>query len=235
MNGIIKAFFTKIGERTHRISLSSNPEPEPEPEHKTASASMQTSAINSKSKSLQPKTAPVANAGTGAAAAISPLVLAYVGDSVYEVYVRATLAGTVGGSVHKLHTYATKYVRCESQSEVLHSINGTLTEQERDIVRRGRNAHSGYVPKNANIAEYRYATGFESLLGHLFLSGDIDRLDYIMALAYERATARIERISNEGAAPLPAPMPVPMPAPMPTPVHESCMNEGEETKAINGK
>jgi len=118
---------------------------------------------------------------------LSPLVLAYIGDSIYEVYIRVMLTRNIGGGVHKLHMEATRYVRCSAQSDVIHAIFEELSEQERDIVRRGRNAHSGYVPKNANVTEYRYATGFEALLGYLFMKRSYNRLEYILRLATQKA------------------------------------------------
>ena len=117
---------------------------------------------------------------------LHPLVLAYVGDSVYELHVRRMLAQNTNGSVHKLHVEATKHARCDSQADVLHSIMDELTEPERDIVRRGRNAHSGYVPKNANVTEYRYATGFEALIGYLYLNDENERLTYLLDRAVYR-------------------------------------------------
>ena len=119
-----------------------------------------------------------------------PLVLAYVGDSVYELYVRTTLARGVTGSVHKLHTEATAYSRCSSQADVVRHIFDNLSKTEQDVVRRGRNAHSGYVPKNADVSEYRHATGFEALLGYLYLGGEFERLDQILKSAAERVYSR---------------------------------------------
>ena len=107
---------------------------------------------------------------------VSPLVLAYIGDSVYELFVRTRLVIAVKGNVNKLHRTATGYSKSASQADVVHHILDMLTEKEHDIVRRGRNARSGYVPKNANVTEYRYATGFEALLGYLYLTGEVERL-----------------------------------------------------------
>ena len=121
---------------------------------------------------------------------LTPLVLAYVGDSVYEVYVRGMLAQSMNGSVHKLHLEATEYVRCASQADVIHSIYDSLSEGEQDIVRRGRNSNSGYVPRNADVTEYRYATGFEALLGYLYMRREYGRLDQILNLAVKRVAAR---------------------------------------------
>ncbi|MDR3119979.1 MAG: ribonuclease III [Clostridiales bacterium] len=131
--------------------------------------------------------------GTADPSLVPPLVLAYVGDAVYEVFVRTRLALGGDATVHKLHVAATRYARSASQAGVVHSLRGILTERESDIVRRGRNAHSGYVPKNANVAEYRYATGFEALLGYLYLSGQLPRLLEILA----RAADQVERVSPD--------------------------------------
>jgi len=121
-----------------------------------------------------------------------------VGDSVYELFVRDMLAQSHNGNVHSLHVGATGFARCASQADVIHSILPELTEREQDVVRRGRNANSGYVPKNANVAEYRYATGFEALLGFLYMNGEFDRLHYVLDLAVKRVAGRFaaESVSN---------------------------------------
>ena len=109
-----------------------------------------------------------------------PLVLAYVGDSVYDLFVRTYLIHTYDVPVHQLHMKSISFVKAGSQSEVLHHIDGLLTEEEKGIVRRGRNAKSATVPKNADVTEYRWATGFESLLGYLYLTGQEKRLCEIL-------------------------------------------------------
>jgi ribonuclease-3 family protein len=131
---------------------------------------------------------------------LQPLVLAYVGDSVYELYVRGMLTRQTIGSVHKLHLEATEFARSASQADVIHNIYDSLTEPERDIVRRGRNISSGYVPKNANIAQYRYATGFEALLGFLYMNGEIDRLIYILNMAVNRVAIRCAESDSKNDA-----------------------------------
>ena len=120
----------------------------------------------------------------------SPLVLAYVGDSVYETYIRTMLARGVAGSVHKLHTEATSYSKCASQADVARFIYDRLSIEEQDVVRRGRNTNSGYVPKHADVSEYRHATGFEALIGYLHLNGDNKRLNEILNMAVERVNSR---------------------------------------------
>lgn len=114
---------------------------------------------------------------------LSPLVLAYVGDAVYEVFVRTLLISGGNAPVHLLHKRSVNYVKAKAQSDIIHRIMDVLTPEEHDIVRRGRNAKSGTIPKNADVTEYKYATGFETLIGYLYLSKDYDRLMNILKLA----------------------------------------------------
>lgn len=117
---------------------------------------------------------------------LNPLILAYIGDAVYEVYVRTYLIGTMKVTVHKLHTSSIKFVKAKAQSDIIHFMDDKLSDEEKDIVRRGRNAKSGTVPKNADITEYKYATGFEALVGYLYLKGRYERLDEIFNLCVEK-------------------------------------------------
>ena len=110
-----------------------------------------------------------------------PLVLAYLGDTVYDLFVRTYLIHTNDVSVHQLHVKSISFVKAGSQSKTLHDIDNLLTEDEKYIVRRGRNAKSGTVPKNADLVEYRQATGFESLLGYLYLTRQEERLLEILS------------------------------------------------------
>ncbi|MGB4430780.1 Mini-ribonuclease 3 [Candidatus Darwinibacter acetoxidans] len=105
---------------------------------------------------------------------LSPLALAYVGDAVFELYVRTRLVA-FPARVHDLHRSAVKYVQASRQAEIIHAWEPDLTEQEREVVRRGRNAKSG-VPRRSDAVEYRYSTGMEALLGYLYLSGQQERL-----------------------------------------------------------
>lgn len=107
---------------------------------------------------------------------LHPLVLAYIGDTIYDLFVRTYLIHTYDVPVHRLHVKSIGFVKAGSQSETLHNIEALLSEDEKDIVRRGRNAKSGTVPKNADVTEYRWATGFESLLGYLYLTGREERI-----------------------------------------------------------
>jgi ribonuclease-3 family protein len=114
---------------------------------------------------------------------LSPLVLAYIGDAVYEVFIRTMLVTEGNVPVHVLHKRSIAYVKAKAQSDVIHRIMPFLTEEELGVVRRGRNAKSATVPKNADVSEYRYATGFESLIGFLYLKKDYERLMDILRMA----------------------------------------------------
>jgi len=107
---------------------------------------------------------------------LNPLVLAYIGDSVYDTFVRTLLVSGGYGQVAKLHKMSIEFVKAKAQADTLLKITGFLTPEEQDVVRRGRNTKSSTIPKNADISDYRYATGFEALIGFLYLTGQIDRL-----------------------------------------------------------
>jgi ribonuclease-3 family protein len=112
----------------------------------------------------------------------NPLVLAYIGDSVYDTFIRTMLVSGGSIQVNKLHKRAIKFVQAKAQAEITEELHDILTEEEQDIVRRGRNTKSGSVPKNADINDYRYATGFEALVGYLYLIGNTKRLIEIFEL-----------------------------------------------------
>ena len=119
---------------------------------------------------------------------LAPLSLAYIGDAVYELYVRTRIIGEHPNMpAHKLHTHAVKYVKAAAQSASINAMQDVLTEDETAVYKRGRNAKSPTAPKNADIRDYRRATGFEALVGYLYLSGETERLNHIMSVAYERA------------------------------------------------
>lgn len=117
--------------------------------------------------------------GVTEARMLSPLQLAYIGDAVYEVLVRTYLLEQRDISVNELHREAIKYVKAKAQADIVHSLRDKLTEEEWFIVKRGRNTKSATVPKNANLTDYRYATGFEALVGYLYLIGRYERLSEI--------------------------------------------------------
>ncbi|HHT68885.1 MAG TPA: Mini-ribonuclease 3 [Firmicutes bacterium] len=110
---------------------------------------------------------------------LSPLVLAYVGDAVYELYIRTKLAA-YPGKMQKLHKMAVQYVQASSQAEIVHAWEPQLTEEERDVVRRGRNAKGG-ISHRGDVVEYRYSTGMEALVGYLYLNGQMERLQELLS------------------------------------------------------
>ena len=113
---------------------------------------------------------------------ISPLVLAYLGDTVYESYVREYLIRkNINKKVNDLHKSAIKYVNAKAQATVIHAIEEELTEDEERIYKRGRNQKSHTSPKNADIIDYKHATGFEALIGYLYLDKNHERLEYIIS------------------------------------------------------
>ncbi|MGC6587548.1 Mini-ribonuclease 3 [Paenibacillus sp. FSL W7-1279] len=116
---------------------------------------------------------------------IPPIVLAYIGDAIYEVAVRQFLISRANLRPHHLHRSATGFVSAKAQSRILAYLDPELTEEERDIVRQGRNAKSGSIPKNADVLEYRHATAFETLVGYLYYTGEQDRLRELIGKSIE--------------------------------------------------
>lgn len=107
---------------------------------------------------------------------LSPLTLAFVGDGVYDLLIREKLVCKANCQVGKLHKMKVEKVCCKAQAELIDKIIPQLTEEEFLIYKRGRNAHTNHTPKNASNADYHSATGFESLIGYIYLKGDIKRL-----------------------------------------------------------
>lgn len=118
---------------------------------------------------------------------IPPIALAYIGDAVYEVAVRQYLLSKANMRPNHLHRSATGLVSAKAQSRILTGIEEVLTEEERDIVRQGRNAKSGSIPKNADVLEYRHATALECLIGYLYSSGRHDRMIQLITQGIEHA------------------------------------------------
>ena len=112
---------------------------------------------------------------------LSPLTWAYVGDCVYELYIRTNLVEKTTLKPHNLHIETIKYVKAKAQAEYLEKIQDKLTEEEKDIVRRGRNTENHHLPKNSNVQEYMRATAFEALIGYLYLSKKFKRLKEILS------------------------------------------------------
>lgn len=114
---------------------------------------------------------------------MNPLTWAYIGDAVFELYIREKLVNATNLKPHKLHLESIKYVKASAQAETLKQIEKTLTEEEKDIVRRTRNTKNHHLPKNANINDYMYATAFEGLIGYLYLTKKEERLKEILSLS----------------------------------------------------
>ena len=115
-----------------------------------------------------------------AAHLLPPLVLAYAGDAIYEIAVRQYLISLPNLRPNHLHRSATGLVSARAQSTILAHLEPQLTEEEKDVVRRGRNAKSGSGPKNADVLEYRHATAFECLIGYLYYTGQQGRIQELV-------------------------------------------------------
>ncbi|SDL26809.1 Mini-ribonuclease 3 [Natronincola ferrireducens] len=116
---------------------------------------------------------------------MAPLTLAYMGDAIFEAYIRNYLITKGDSLVKALHKNAILYVKAKAQAEIVHELEKQLTEEEWGIVKKGRNQKPSSSPKNADMIDYKYATGFESLLGYLFYDGKIERLIEIMEKSVE--------------------------------------------------
>ena len=114
---------------------------------------------------------------------LNPLVLAYVGDGVHTLYVRLQELGKTTGKADKLHKAVTARVKAEAQARSMQAIIDELTQDESDIFHRARNAHSHSMAKNATVSDYRIASGYEALIGYLYLTGQHDRLEYLLSVS----------------------------------------------------
>lgn len=110
------------------------------------------------------------------ASSYSPLALAYIGDGVYEMFIRTYVVNRGNMSVNKMHKASRELVRASSQAKLYFLIEDMLTEEEDAVLRRGRNAKSVSIPKNGNVREYRHATGLEALIGYLYIEGKVERI-----------------------------------------------------------
>lgn len=111
---------------------------------------------------------------------MSPLVLSFVGDAVQTMYVRETLAKTSDYKAGQLHILTAEKISSRAQSHQIDAIMETLTDEEKDIFRRARNAHQRTTAKNSSIEDYKKASGLEAVFGYLYLSGQYDRLALLL-------------------------------------------------------
>lgn len=118
--------------------------------------------------------------------AYSPLTLAYIGDSIYDVIIRTVVVERGNRTADKLHKTAVKYVKAGTQAAMIEALQEYLSEEEAAVYRRGRNAKSYSTAKNATVADYRKATGMEALLGYLYLSDQLGRAIELVKLGLEQ-------------------------------------------------
>ena len=111
---------------------------------------------------------------------MNPIVLAFVGDAVYSLFVREKLVFGSDCKTGELNKLATSYVKATAQAEFIKEIMPLLTEEELAVFKRGRNAKKPSKSKSASVAEYNMSTGFEAVLGFLYMSGDYERLNIIL-------------------------------------------------------
>lgn len=122
---------------------------------------------------------------------LNSLALAYMGDAVYDVFIRQHLLESGKTKPHKLHMEATRYVSAKAQASILKKMveENFLTEEELVIMKRGRNAKSGTIPKNTDVQTYRHSTAFEAVIGWIYLANDTKRLNEIIGEAIKKIEA----------------------------------------------
>lgn len=125
--------------------------------------------------------------------AYSPLTLAYIGDAIYDLIIRTVVVERANMPANLLHKTSIRYVNAKVQSLMIQKMieAETLTEEEQDVYKRGRNAKSYTTAKNASVADYRKATGFEALLGYLYLNGKTDRILELVEKGLELAEMKL--------------------------------------------
>jgi ribonuclease-3 family protein len=129
---------------------------------------------------------------------LNSLALAYMGDAIYETYVRHHLIQSGKVKPNQLHREGTKYVSAKAQCSILFQMlnEERLTEEEQAVVMRGRNAKSATVPKNTDVQTYRYSTAFEALMGHLFLLEQKERLEELIELSFSYVEEMRKRVKG---------------------------------------
>ena len=116
----------------------------------------------------------------------SPLVLAYIGDGIYELMVRTVLVGQGNRQASTMHKKASSYVKASTQSAMILAVQEELTEEEHQVYKRGRNAKTVTMAKHASMHDYRHATGFEALMGYLYLTNQSKRMIDLIKMGMER-------------------------------------------------
>ena len=117
----------------------------------------------------------------------SPLALAYIGDGIFDLVIRSIVVSKGNTKANQLHQYTSHIVKAASQAQMIEALEEELTEEEADVYRRGRNAKSPTMAKNASMVDYRKATGFEALMGYLYLKDDFERIVELTKLGLDKA------------------------------------------------
>jgi len=116
---------------------------------------------------------------------LSPLTWAYVGDAIYELFIRTNLINNTKLKPHKLHIESIKFVKAKAQANILKELMDDLSDEEKEIVRRARNAENHHLPKNADPEDYMYSTAYEGLIGYLYLCKKDNRLKELLNKSLE--------------------------------------------------
>ena len=127
---------------------------------------------------------------------VNPLTLAYIGDGIYELVVRSVMVARTNTRAGLLHRQTSQYVKAEAQSKMMDVLLPVLTEEEEGVYRRGRNAKSPTMAKNASVSDYRRATGFEALMGYLYLTDRMERIVELTKLALDAYHPREARYAE---------------------------------------
>lgn len=128
---------------------------------------------------------------------MSPLTLAFIGDCVYELFTREKIVCEANRPTNKLNSIKRNWVNASFQAQCVKQIENILTENEMDILKRGRNAHTKNTPKNISVSDYHYATGLECLFGYLYLSGNIERLREVFYIIAQYGDEKYETGTNK--------------------------------------
>lgn len=122
---------------------------------------------------------------------LSPLTLAFVGDAYFSLVIREMLVNDANRPVRDLHKLSVKAVNAQAQANCMKILLPVLTEKETEVFKRGRNAHTSHTPKNQSGCDYHYATGFEALIGYLYLSGSFERLNSLLNIVINEIGAEM--------------------------------------------
>lgn len=129
---------------------------------------------------------------------MNPLKLAFLGDAIYEAYIRTYLISQFVLTPHEMSKKAKQYVNANAQATAVHRLKDSFSEDEWQMIKRGRNQKSNTVPKNALLSDYRYATGYEALIGYLYLTGQKERIYEIVHLTIKAIDSVENSVKDDG-------------------------------------